>query len=223
MQFNKYVVSLLDMGFLYAIAHVRGGTENGYRWYENGKMFYKKNSFLDFIECMRFLKHQQYVDSSKLTIKGGSAGGLLIGAVLNYPSIYKEQLVGNAVLDVPFVDTLVTMLNPNIPLTRLEYTEWGNPTLDKRAFQYIQSYSPIQNIIKKQQYPNLFIRCGLKDPRVGPWEAIKYISTLRSNGQNNNLLYTLQHGHFGSSKRFNYMEEQSYLYAFIILNSFKKK
>jgi oligopeptidase B len=222
MSFNKYVVSLLDRGYLYAIAHVRGGTENGYQWYEYGKMQYKQNSFNDFIDCMRYLKQNKWVDGSKLTILGGSAGGLLIGAVLNRPEIYREKLLANAVLDVPFVDALSTMLNPRIPLTKLEYTEWGNPTKDKQAFDYIRSYSPIQNISPTLQYPNMFIRCGLQDPRVGAWEAMKYIATLRSNKKTNNLLYTLQTGHFGSSKRFDYMNEQSFLYGFIILATNKQ-
>lgn len=217
MGFNKYVASLLDRGYLYAIAHVRGGTENGYQWYKYGKMQYKKNSFNDFIECMRYLKTEKYVDSEKLTIMGGSAGGLLIGAVLNRPEIYKEKLLANAVLDVPFVDALSTMLDPSIPLTKLEYTEWGNPTENKKAFLDIQSYSPIQNISTGLNYPTMFIRCGLQDPRVGAWEAMKYVATLRHKKKQNNLLYTLQTGHFGSSKRLTYMDEQSILYSFIIL------
>ena len=217
MSFNKYVVSLLDRGYLYAIAHVRGGTENGFQWYQYGKMQHKKNSFSDFIECMRYLTQNKWIDGSKLTIMGGSAGGLLIGSVLNQPEIYQEKLIANAILDVPFVDALSTMLNPRIPLTKLEYTEWGNPTKNKKAFDYIRSYSPIQNISNKLPYPNLFIRCGLKDPRVGAWEAMKYIATLRTNKKTNNLLYTLQTGHFGASKRFDYMNEQAFLYSFIIL------
>ena len=167
--YDKYIISLLDRGYVYAIAHVRGSSYLGKNWYESGKLMKKKNTFNDFIKCSQFLIKNNYVSADGLSISGGSAGGLLIGSVINKkPSLYKS-----AILDVPFVDCLTTMLDSSLPLTTGEYLEWGNPEKSKTVYKYMLSYSPIDNI-KDQKYPNILITTGINDTRVAFWEPVKY-------------------------------------------------
>ncbi len=210
--FSSIRLSLLDRGIIYAIAHIRGGGELGKDWYESGKLLKKKNTFYDFIDCAKYLINKGYTDTSKLIITGGSAGGLLIGAVVNMrPDLFK-----GAVLSVPFVDVLNTMLDSTLPLTVGEYEEWGNPN-EKKYFDYIKSYSPYDNI-KKQDYPNILITSSLYDTRVSYWEPLKFCAKLREYKTDNNLLLLKMNtigGHGGLSGRYNFYKEIAFEYAFI--------
>ena len=211
--FQSSVISLLDHGFIYAIAHIRGGGERGWRWYEKGKLLNKKNTFLDFICCAEHLINKSYTSKAHLYIMGVSAGGLLIGAVLNK----RPDLFRGAIALVPFVDCLTTMLNKNIPLSTLEYEEWGNPN-KKRYYKYIKSYCPYNNV-KKTRYPNLFIQSGLHDSRVQYWEPLKWTAKLRDHKTDENLLLhiiNMESGHLGPSGRLSYLQELSLYYAFLI-------
>jgi oligopeptidase B len=211
--FSHARLSLLNRGIIFAIAHVRGGGDNGEYWYEAGKFLCKKNTFTDFIACAQHLIHLNYSSSSKLIISGGSAGGLLMGAVLNM----QPQLFGIAIADVPFVDALNTMLDPTIPLTTAEYVEWGNPA-DNKYYQYIKSYSPYDNITK-QDYPAILVTAGLSDPRVQYWEPAKWVAKLRAYKTDHNplLLNTnMAAGHGGASGRFSALKEVAFEYAFIL-------
>ena len=215
--FDKYIISLLDRGYVYAIAHVRGGSYLGKHWYESGKLMKKKNTFNDFIKCSEFLIKNKYVSADGLSISGGSAGGLLIGNVINQkPSLYKS-----AILDVPFVDCLTTMLDSSLPLTTGEYLEWGNPEKYKTVYKYMLSYSPIDNI-KDKKYPNIFIITGINDTRVAFWEPVKYCAKLRkivkSFKDDRNLMMNvdLNAGHGGASGRYQYMKDEALKYAFLI-------
>ncbi len=211
--FSHSYLSLLNRGFIIAIAHVRGGGEFGEQWYLNGKMKKKQNTFSDFIECARFLIENKYTSPEKLAIRGGSAGGLLIGAALNRsPELFKTALA-----IVPFVDVLNTMNDPAIPLTIAEYTEWGNPQ-NKDDFDIIYSYAPYENI-QRQNYPNLLVRAGLNDPRVHYWEPVKWVVKLRKYKNDNNLLILvteMESGHSGSSGRYSKYKEIAFDYAFIL-------
>ena len=211
--FRSSVLSLLDRGFVYAIAHVRGGNEKGKKWYEEGKLLNKQNTFSDFISCAEHLIEQSYTSSPHLYIMGGSAGGLLIGAVLNK----RPDLFHAAVASVPFVDCLTTMLDENIPLSTREYEEWGNPN-EKKYYDYIKSYSPYDNI-KKTSYPHLLIQTGYYDPRVQYWEPAKWIAKLRDYKTDSNLLLLLtnmESGHFGSTGRLETLKLYALYYAFLI-------
>ncbi len=215
--YDKYIISLLDRGYIYAIAHVRGSSYLGKQWYEQGKLMKKKNTFKDFIKCSEYLIQNNYISKQKLSISGGSAGGLLIGAVINKkPSLYKT-----AILEVPFVDCLTTMLDSSIPLTTGEYEEWGNPEKYKTFYKYILSYSPIDNI-KNKLYPNILITSGINDTRVGFWEPVKYCAKMRkivsSFKKNRDIMMKidLNSGHGGSSERYKYMQDEAFKYAFII-------
>ena len=211
--FRSSVLSLLDRGFIYAIAHVRGGSEKGKRWYEGGKLLHKKNTFSDFICCAEHLIVKSYTSSSHLYIMGGSAGGLLIGAALNK----RPDLFHAAVVAVPFVDCLTTMLDESIPLSTGEYEEWGNPN-EKKYYDYIKSYSPYNNI-KKTDYPHLFIYTGYHDPRVQYWEPAKWAAKLRDYKTDKNLLLLLTNmdsGHFGSTGRLEALKLCALYYAFLV-------
>ena len=210
--FSVARLSLVDRGMIFAIAHIRGGMEKGRQWYLDGKLKKKKNTFKDFISCATFLKNSKL--SSDLTIHGGSAGGLLIGATLNIA----PQLFKSAVADVPFVDVLNTILDSSLPLTPPEWEEWGNPIINKNDFLNIRSYSPYDNV-KKQEYPSLLVTAGLTDPRVTYWEAAKWVAKLRELKTDKNSLYlktNMEAGHAGKSGRYHQIEEAAFMYAFIL-------
>jgi len=210
--FSSVRLSYLNRGFVYAIAHIRGGGEFGETWYRDGKMLNKMNTFTDFIACSEKLIKDNYTNSNKLVVHGGSAGGLLMGAITNMrPDLFKIVLA-----EVPFVDVMNTMMDPTIPLTVAEYKEWGNPN-DKKFFDYMMSYSPYDNI-KAKNYPNILVRAGLNDPRVAYWEPAKYVAKLRSmKSDNNNLLLVtnMDSGHGGSSGRCERYKETAFDMAYI--------
>jgi oligopeptidase B len=210
--FSSKRLSLLDRGFVYAIAHIRGGGEMGEMWYRNGKMLKKKNTFTDFISCAEQLISDKFTDKDHLVIEGGSAGGLLMGAVNNMrPDLFKAVLA-----EVPFVDVINTMMDPTIPLTVAEYTEWGNPNT-KKYFDYMQSYSPYDNVTAKK-YPNILVRAGLSDPRVAYWEPAKWTAKLRDLKTDSNtliLVTNMDAGHGGASGRYSQLRDLAYDYAFI--------
>ncbi len=211
--FSSRRLSLLDRGFIYAIAHIRGGSEMGRQWYEDGKYLNKKNTFTDFIACGDYLVAENYTDHDKMTISGASAGGLLIGAVVNI----RPDLAKVAIADVPFVDVMNTMLDETIPLTVVEYEEWGNPNLPE-YYDYMNSYSPYDNVEIKE-YPNMLITAGLNDPRVQYWEPAKWTAKLRASKTDNNLLLlktNMGAGHGGASGRYDYLKEIALEYAFIL-------
>ncbi|MFM7078911.1 MAG: S9 family peptidase [Bacteroidota bacterium] len=211
--FSSARLSLLDRGFVYAIAHIRGGQEMGRQWYEDGKLLKKKNTFYDYIDCSTFLVEQKYTSYEKLFAMGGSAGGLLMGAVINMaPEKYK-----GVVAAVPFVDVITTMLDASIPLTTSEYDEWGNPE-DKTYYDYMLSYSPYDNVEAKA-YPNMLVTTGLHDSQVQYWEPAKWVAKLREikKGDQMLLLYTnMDAGHGGASGRFKMLKELAMEYAFMI-------
>jgi oligopeptidase B len=210
--FSSNRLSLLDRGFVYALAQIRGGGEMGRTWYEQGKLLNKKNTFTDFIACAEHMISENYTSADRLVISGGSAGGLLIGSVVNLrPDLFKA-----AIADVPFVDVLNTMLDPTIPLTVTEYEEWGNPNL-REYYDYIKSYAPYENV-RAQNYPNLLVTAGLNDPRVGFWEPAKWTAKLRAMKTDQNLLIlktNMTAGHGGVTGRFEYLKEIAFEYAFM--------
>jgi oligopeptidase B len=209
--FNSTRLSLLDRGFCYAIAHIRGGEEMGRQWYEDGKLMKKKNTFTDFIDCAEFLIAQQFTGKDHLYINGGSAGGLLMGAVVNM----RPDLWRGVVADVPFVDVVTTMLDESIPLTTNEFDEWGNPK-NKDAYDYMKSYSPIDNI-KPEAYPNLLVTTGLHDSQVQYFEPAKWVAKLRVNNTGSNVIMlktNMDFGHGGASGRFDYLKDVALRYAF---------
>lgn len=211
--FNSGRLSLLDRGFVYAIAHIRGGQEMGRKWYEDGKMFKKKNTFTDFISCSEYLIREQYTSNDKLFAQGGSAGGLLMGAVVNMrPDLYKGVIAA-----VPFVDVISTMEDESIPLTTSEFDEWGNPK-NKDSFDYMMSYSPYDQV-KAQDYPNMLVTTGLHDSQVQYWEPAKWVAKLRDMKTDDNVLLlrtNMETGHGGASGRFKYLEEQAENFAFLL-------
>jgi oligopeptidase B len=211
--FSSNRLSLLDRGFIFAMAHVRGGGEMGRYWYDDGKLLNKKNTFTDFIAVAEHLISESYTSSDKLVISGGSAGGLLIGAVVNMrPDLFKV-----AVADVPFVDLMNTMLDETIPLTVIEYEEWGNPN-EREYFEYMLSYSPYDNV-RVQDYPNMLITGSLNDPRVQYWEPAKWTAKLRAMKKDDNRLLlrtNMGAGHGGASGRYSRIEEIAFEYAFIL-------
>ena len=211
--FSTARLSLLDRGFIFAISHIRGGEYLGRKWYEDGKLLKKKNTFTDFIDCSKFLIDNNYTSTEHLYANGGSAGGLLMGAVINMAS----ELYNGVIADVPFVDVLTTMLDESIPLTTAEYDEWGNPD-DKEYYEYIKSYSPYDNV-KKQEYPNLLITTGLHDSQVQYWEPAKWVAKLRDYKTNDKLLLldiNMDTGHGGASGRFESLKEITEDYAFLL-------
>ena len=211
--FSTSIYSLVDRGFVFAIAHIRGGAEMGKHWYESGKLLKKKNTFYDFIDCSDYLIQEGYVHPKKLYAGGGSAGGLLMGSVLNLrPELYK-----GIVAHVPFVDALTTMQDKTIPLTTQEYDEWGNPN-QKSFYRYIQSYSPYDNI-QKNQFPELLVTAGYHDSQVQYWEPMKWVAKLRDHqkGKSKILLYMDQDsGHSGVTGRFKRLKLLAMEYAFLL-------
>ena len=210
--FSSTRLSLLDRGFIYAIAHVRGGQIYGRQSYDDGKMLNKKNTFYDFIDAAKYLVEKKYTDSQHLFAEGGSAGGLLIGAVVNMePELWK-----GAIAAVPFVDVITTMLDASIPLTSGEWDEWGNPK-EKKYYDYMLSYSPYDQITDSN-YPNLLVTSGFFDSQVQYWEPLKYVAKLRDNWQGENKLYlhmNMDAGHGGKSGRFRRYREVALEYAFM--------
>ncbi len=206
-------LSLIDRGFIFAIAHIRGGGEMGSQWYDEGKRLNKKNSFYDFISSAEFLIKNNYTSNEKLVIYGRSAGGLLMGAVTTMrPDLFKAVIA-----EVPFVDVINTMMDPELPLTLIEYDEWGNPNY-KREYDYMMSYSPYDNV-KTVNYPNMFITAGLNDPWVGYWEPAKFVAKLRKMKTDNNTIIfktDLDAGHKGSSGIYDGLKNRSEQYAFIL-------
>ena len=211
-KFNSSRLSLLNRGFVFAIAHIRGGQEMGRKWYEDGRMMNKKNTFTDFIDCGEYLVKEKYTSREHLYAEGGSAGGLLMGAVTNMaPGLWH-----GVIAEVPFVDVINTMLDENIPLTTNEYEEWGNPN-NKDAYFYIKSYSPYENVEKKN-YPNLLVTTGLHDSQVQYFEPAKWVAKLRSMKTDNNILLlhtNMEYGHGGASGRFDYLKDLALNYAFL--------
>lgn len=211
--FRSTRLSLLDRGMTFAVAHVRGGGEMGRHWYEEGKLLQKKNTFTDFVVCAQHLIEHGYTSPELLVAEGRSAGGLLMGAVVNM----RPDLFAGVVAGVPFVDVINTMLDRSIPLTVTEYEEWGNPN-DPTFFEYMRSYSPYDNL-GAQDYPNLLVTAGLNDPRVQFWEPAKYVARLRMLKTNENRLLlktNMGAGHGGASGRFEHLKELAFEYAFIL-------
>ena len=210
--FRNSAVSLVNRGFVYAIAHIRGGDDLGHDWYEDAKFLNKKRTFSDFIAVADELVKLNYTSSGNIVIVGGSAGGLLVGNVMNQrPELFKAVIA-----HVPFVDVLNTMLDENLPLTPGEYKEWGNPK-EKDYFEYMKSYSPYDNV-SKQNYPSLFVTAGLSDPRVGYWEAAKWVARLRDRKLGDNVIIfktNMSFGHSGASGRFDYLKEAAEDLVFI--------
>ena len=218
--FSTTRLSLLDRGFIFAIAHVRGGEYLGREWYENGKLLKKKNTFTDFIDCSKYVIRKEYTSKSHLYAEGGSAGGLLMGAIVNMA----PELYNGVIAQVPFVDVVTTMLDDSIPLTTGEYDEWGNPN-DKEYYDYMLSYSPYDNV-KEQAYPNMYVSTGLHDSQVQYWEPAKWVAKLRAKKTNNNLLFldtNMEAGHGGASGRFEALKEVAKEFAFLLdLEKIKK-
>ena len=211
--FSSDRLSLIDRGFIFAIAHIRGGAELGKLWHDTGKLLAKKNTFTDFIACAEHLIAQQYTSADRLAIMGGSAGGLLVGAVLNL----RPELFHTAIAKVPYVDNLNTGLDPTLPLTIAEYEEWGNPER-KEYYEYIRSYSPYENIEPKA-YPTMLVTAGLNDPRVSYWEPAKWVAKLRALKTDKNILLLkteMGSGHFGPSGRYAHIREIAFDYAFLL-------
>lgn len=212
-EFTPNRISLLDRGFVYAIAHIRGSTALGREWYEDGKILKKKNSFTDFIACAEHLIREGFTSKERLAIFGVSAGGLLVSASM----VIRPDLFKAVIAKVPFVDVVTTMSDPTIPLTTHEYDEWGNPTI-KEQYDYMMSYSPYDNL-KATKYPNLLLTSGFNDPRVPYWEPAKFAAKLRELKTDNNLLLlktNFHAGHAGSSGRYDYLKEVAFEYAFLI-------
>jgi oligopeptidase B len=212
--FSSTMLSLLNRGFIYAIAHIRGGQEMGRQWYEDGKLMKKKNTFTDFIDCAEFLIKEKYTSKEHLYAQGGSAGGLLMGAIANM----RPDLWNGVVAQVPFVDVINTMLDESIPLTTNEFDEWGNPK-NKAAYEYMKSYSPYDNVTKKD-YPNLLVTTGLHDSQVQYFEPAKWVARLRTMKTDKNLLLlhtNMVAGHGGASGRFDYLKEVALEYSFMLL------
>jgi oligopeptidase B len=211
--FNSGLISLLDRGFVFAIGHVRGGSDMGRAWYEDGKLFNKKNSFTDFIACAEHLIREGFTSREKLAITGGSAGGLLVSACLTMrPDLFKAVIA-----KVAFVDVVTTMSDPTIPLTALEYDEWGNPE-NIEFYEYMMSYSPYDNV-RPTTYPHMLITTGLNDPRVAYWEPAKFAAKLREMKTDDNLLLlqtNFASGHAGASGRYDNLKEVAVDYAFLI-------
>jgi oligopeptidase B len=212
--FSTNRLSLVDRGIVYAIAHIRGGKEKGYEWYENGKLLNKKNTFLDFISCAEKLCEDKYTSPKKIVAQGGSAGGLLMGYIANE----RSDLFLGIIAQVPFVDICNTMLDEDLPLTVTEIPEWGDIKNDKKSFLYVKGYSPYDNV-KKQNYPHMLVTGGISDPRVTYWEMTKWVAKLRENKTDNNLLLlhmNMTAGHSGASGRFDYLKEIAMEYGFVL-------
>ncbi len=213
--FSPARLSLLDRGFVYAIAHVRGGGEMGRGWYLNGKLEHKKNTFADFIACARHLIQHGWTSPDRLVARGGSAGGLLMGAVLNIaPELFRA-----IVAEVPFVDCLTTMMDPSLPLTAIEWEEWGNPLEDPKAYEWMAKYSPYDNVTSSasQNLPQLLVLAGINDPRVAYWEPVKWVAKIRAQNPASKVLLriAMDSGHAGPSGRYAAFEEEALVLAFV--------
>jgi oligopeptidase B len=212
-RFDSNRLALLDRGCVYVIAHVRGGGEMGRPWYDDGKLLRKRNTFTDFIACAEHLIAEGVTSSDRLAIQGASAGGLLIGAALNL----RPELFRAAVAMVPFVDVINTMLDASIPLTTVEWDEWGNPQ-DAEYYAYMRSYSPYDNVAA-QEYPHLLVTAGLNDPRVAYWEPAKWVARLRATKTDRHTLLLkteMGSGHGGPSGRYTALRETAFVYAFVL-------
>jgi len=211
--FNSNRLSLLDRGFVMAYAHIRGGGDLGKPWHDAGRMMNKMNTFTDFIDCTEYLAANKYGARNKIAIEGGSAGGLLMGAVTNLrPDLFKI-----VVSHVPFVDVMNTMLDASLPLTVPEYEEWGNPN-EKPAYDYMLKYSPYDNL-KKVAYPAMLVKTSFNDSQVMYWEPAKYVAKLRSLKTDKNVLLlktNMAAGHGGSSGRYDYLKDIAFDYAFML-------
>jgi oligopeptidase B len=212
--FSTARLSLVDRGMIYGIAHIRGGSELGEKWRQDGRMFKKVNTFNDFVDSAKWLIAQKYTSSDRLVIQGGSAGGLLMGAVVNQsPETFKASIA-----QVPFVDVMNTMIDESLPLTTGEWIEWGNPRDDKKAWDYMYSYSPYDNV-KAQKYPNMLIEISLNDSQVPYWEGAKWAAKLREmkTDKNTILLKTnMGAGHGGASGRYDRLKEVAFEYAYAL-------
>ncbi|MFN0729602.1 S9 family peptidase [Polaribacter gochangensis] len=211
--FSTVRLSLLDRGFVYALAHIRGSEYLGRNWYEDGKLLHKKNTFNDFVDCSKFLIENNYTSAKHLYAMGGSAGGLLMGAIVNM----NPELYNGIIAQVPFVDVISTMLDESIPLTTGEFDEWGNPK-DKEYYEYIKSYSPYDQV-KAKAYPNMLITTGYWDSQVQYWEPAKWVAKLREYKTDDNILLlhtNMEAGHGGASGRFNALKEVAKEYAFML-------
>lgn len=218
--FSSTRLSLLDRGFIYAIAHIRGGEDLGREWYENGKLLKKKNTFTDYVDCSKFVIAEKYTSPEHLYAEGGSAGGLLMGAIVNMA----PELYNGVIAQVPFVDVITTMLDDTIPLTTGEYDEWGNPN-EKKYYDYMLSYSPYDQV-KAQAYPNMYVSTGLHDSQVQYWEPAKWVAKLRVLKTNDKQLFldtNMDAGHGGASGRFEALKELAKEFAFLLdLEKIKK-
>jgi oligopeptidase B len=212
--FSTNRLSLVDRGMIYAIAHIRGGSELGEKWRQDGRMFKKMNTFHDFIDSAKWLVENKYTSSDRLVIEGGSAGGLLMGVVVNQaPETFKA-----AIAQVPFVDVMNTMIDDTLPLTTGEWIEWGNPRDDKKAWDYMATYSPYDNV-KAQAYPNMLIKISLNDSQVPYWEGAKWAAKLREMKTDNNIILlktNMGAGHGGASGRYDRMKEIAFDYAYAL-------
>jgi oligopeptidase B len=211
--FDTRRLSLLERGFTFAIAHVRGGSEMGRAWYENGRLMHKKNTFTDFIACAEALIALGYTSPERLGIHGASAGGLLVSAVTNLrPDLFKAVIAR-----VPFTNVITAMLDPDLPLTVIEWEQWGNPE-DPQAFDYMLSYSPYDNVTR-QAYPHILVKAGLNDLQVPYWDPAKWVAKLRACKTDSNLLLLVTNmgaGHGGASGRYDHLREDAEMYAFVI-------
>jgi oligopeptidase B len=218
--FSSTRLSLLDRGFIFAISHIRGGEDLGRHWYEDGKLLKKKNTFSDFIDCSNYLIQEKYTSVQHLYAEGGSAGGLLMGAIVNMA----PELYNGVIAQVAFVDVVTTMLDETIPLTTGEYDEWGNPN-QKKYYKYMLSYSPYDNV-SAQNYPNMYISTGLHDSQVQYWEPAKWVAKLRVLKTDTNILFldtNMDAGHGGASGRFEALKELAKEFSFLLdLEKIKK-
>jgi oligopeptidase B len=212
--FSSLRLSLLDRGFVFAIAHVRGGGEMGRPWYDDGKLLHKRNTFTDFIACAEHLVAERFTAPDRLVARGASAGGLLMGAITNL----RPDLFAAVVAEVPFVDCLTTILDESLPLTVTEWEEWGNPVEDEAVYDYMAGYSPYDNVVE-QDYPAILATSGLNDPRVSYWEPAKWVAKLRELKTDDHLLLlrtNMDAGHAGASGRFERLKEVALAYAFAL-------
>jgi oligopeptidase B len=216
--FSTNALSLVDRGFVYAIAHVRGGKDKGYRWYKDGKRANKMNSFSDFVAAGEFLAEQGFTSRGRIVAHGGSAGGMLMGAVANMA----PELFLGVIAEVPFVDVLTTMLDDSLPLTPPEWPEWGNPTESEADYRTIAAYSPYDNV-RAMDYPHILALAGLTDPRVTYWEPAKWVAKLRELASGDQLILlrtNMEAGHAGPSGRFERLKEVALAYAFALKLAF---
>jgi oligopeptidase B len=212
--FSLSRLNLLERGFVFAIAHVRGGGEMGRPWYEQGRLMHKMNTFGDFIACAEHLVAAGWTSPDRLAIRGASAGGLLMGAVANM----RPDLFAAVVAEVPFVDVLTTMSDQSLPLTVTEWEEWGNPRDDADAYAYMKAYSPYDNVAPAA-YPSMYVTAGLNDPRVGYWEPAKWVAKLRATQTGDNALVLrteLGAGHQGPSGRYDTWRDEARAQAFVL-------